>query len=110
MYLVTFNPNDDGPSTKFWYIPEENEEEFLRDAGKLVGELRWKLRTMLLDILVGHAVIEMYNKKLFGIQEITKEVAKEHKALLWVGLPAEFIFACFNKNEPIKTPNGWLFT
>lgn len=110
MFLVTFNPNDDGYSSKFWYIPEENEEEFLKEAGKLVGELRWKLRTAFMDILVGHAVKDMYVKKLSGIQEITEYEAKEAEAKLWVGLPAEFISACFNKNKPIKTPNGWLFT
>ena len=110
MHLVTFNPNGDEYSSKFWYIPEENEEEFLKEAGKLVGELRWKLRTRFLDILVGHAVAEIYSKKLFGIQEITEYEAKEADAKLWVGMPAEFISACFNKNKPIKTPNGWLFT
>lgn len=105
MFLIAFNPSDDGPSSKFWYIPEENEEEFLKETGKLVGELRWKLRTTFLDILIGHAVLEMYNKKLFGIQEITEYEAKEGEAKVWVGMPAELIPAAFNKST--ETPTGW---
>lgn len=110
MYLVTLHPDDEQEDSKYWFIPEEEEEGFLEEGIKLIKELRWKLRTPYLDILAGRAVNEMYAKKLFGIQPITEEEAKENNAKLWVGLPAEFISACFNKNKPIKTPNGWLFT
>lgn len=111
MDLVTFDlDKDEADNHCYWNIPEENKDEFITYGTKLIMELRWKLRTPCLDILAGKALNEMYAKKLFGIQPITEEEAKERKAKLWVGLPTEFIFACFNKNKPIKTTNGWLFT
>ena len=110
MYLVTLHPDDEQEDSKYWFIPEEEEEAFLEEGIKLIKELRYKLREHFLDILVGVAVKQLYNEGKYDIQKITRAEAKENKAKLWVGLPAEFISACFNKNKPIKTPNGWLFS
>ena len=108
MYLVTFDLADEQEDSKYWFIPEEEEEAFLKEGIELIKELRYKLRECFLDILVGVAVKQLYSEGKYGIQKITRAEAKENQAKLWVGLPAEFIPAAFNKC--IKTPNGWLIT
>lgn len=108
MYLVTFDPADEQEDSKYWFIPEEKEEEFLEEGIELIKELRYKLRECRLDILVGVAVKQLYTEGKYGIQKITRAEAKENQAKLWAGLPAEFIPAAFNKC--IKTANGWLIT
>ena len=108
MYLVTFDPADEQEDSKYWFIPEEEEEGFLEEGIKLIKELRYKLRERFLDILVGVAVKQLYSEGKYGIQKITRAEAKENQVKLWVDLPAYFIPAAFNKC--IKTPNGWLIT
>ena len=108
MYLATFDVKDENEDTKYWYIPEDQEEAFLKEGIKLIKELRWKLREKFMDILVGVAVKQLYSEGKYGIQKITRAEAKENQAKLWVDLPAYFIEAAFNKS--IKTANGWLIT
>ena len=108
MYLVTFDPADEQEDSKYWFVPEEEEEGFLEEGIKLIKELRYKLRERFLDILVGVAVKQLYSEGKYGIQKITRAEAKENQAKLWVDLPAYFIPAAFNKC--IKTPTGWLIT
>lgn len=102
------HPEDEQEDSKYWFIPEEEEEGFLEEGIKLIKELRYKLRECFLDILVGVAVKQLYSEGKYSIQKITRAEAKENQAKLWVGLPAYFIPAAFNKC--IKTANGWLIT
>ena len=114
MYLVTFDPADEQEDSKYWFIPEEEEEGFLEEGIKLIKELRYKLRTSSMDVLVGEAIKQLFREGKCGIRKATRAEAKENKAKLWIDfveepvLDGQFIPAAFNKS--IKTANGWLIT
>lgn len=114
MYLVTFDIEEERDNVKYYFIPEEEEEAFFEEASKLIESLRSKLRTSSMDVLVGAAVKQLYNKYKYGIEKVTRAKAKENNGQLWIDmitkpeLGVRLIPAAFNKS--IKTPTGWLIT